>query len=142
MSLGGDRMVEHRRVQRAPHPHRPLPHRATPATVYQARPKAKPGTHTDTHDRVRTDRVDEAGSVTLRVAGRLHHIGVGRTHAEPAIGTSFPLWLYRVRGIRSLQDATSTNGLPLTAILRPVRDRVTRALALPPPGGRRLIVPR
>jgi hypothetical protein len=33
-------------------PHRSLPHRATPATVYQARPKANPGTRTDTHDRV------------------------------------------------------------------------------------------
>ena len=28
-------------------PHRSLPHRATPATVYQARPKANPGTRTD-----------------------------------------------------------------------------------------------
>jgi len=33
-----------------------------------------------THNRVRTDRVDQAGSVTLRVNGRLHHIGVGRIH--------------------------------------------------------------
>lgn len=33
-----------------------------------------------THDRVRTDRVDTTGSVTLRVNGRLHHIGIGRTH--------------------------------------------------------------
>ena len=39
-----------------------------------------PPTDTITHDRV--DRVDEAGSVTLRMAGRLHHIGVGRTHAR------------------------------------------------------------
>jgi hypothetical protein len=29
---------------------------------------------------VRTDRVDQAGSVTLRVNGRLHHIGIGRHH--------------------------------------------------------------
>ena len=83
MSLGGDRIVEHRRVPRAPPPHRSLSHRATPATVYQARPKANPGTRTDTHDR--TDRVDEAGSVTLRVAGRLHHIGVGRAHARTRV---------------------------------------------------------
>ena len=76
--LGGDRTVE----SSARRPHRSLPHRATPATVYQPRPKANPGTRTDTHDRVRTDRVDGAGSVTLRVAGRLHHIGVGRTHAR------------------------------------------------------------
>ena len=39
-----------------------------------------PPRDTITHDRV--DRVDEAGSVTLRMAGRLHHIGVGRTHAR------------------------------------------------------------
>jgi transposase InsO family protein len=64
-------------------PHRSLPHRATPATVYNARPKAAPGTDRtdDTHDRVRHDRISKAGSVTLRVAGRLRHIGVGRTYA-------------------------------------------------------------
>jgi hypothetical protein len=53
--LGGDRIVEHRRVQRAPPPHRSLSH---PATVYQARPKANLGASTDSHDRVPTDRVD------------------------------------------------------------------------------------
>ena len=64
-------------------PHRSLPHRATPATAYQARPKATPGDRaTDTHDRVRTDRLDTNGCVTLRVHGRLHHIGIGRTHAR------------------------------------------------------------
>jgi transposase InsO family protein len=65
-------------------PHRSLPHRATPATVYNARPKAVPGSidrSGDSHDRVRTDRIDKSGTVTLRVAGRLRHIGVGRTHA-------------------------------------------------------------
>ena len=30
--------------------------------------------------RTRTDRIDQAGSITLRVGGRLHHIGVGRIH--------------------------------------------------------------
>jgi len=62
-------------------PHRSLPHRATPATSYAARPKATPGTDRarDTHDRVRHDKIDKAGCVTLRVNGRLHHIGVGRT---------------------------------------------------------------
>ncbi len=29
---------------------------------------------------MRTDRVDQAGSITLRVDGRLHHIGIGRHH--------------------------------------------------------------
>jgi transposase InsO family protein len=62
-------------------PHRSLPHRATPAAAYTARPKAIPGTDRaqDTHDRVRHDKIDKAGCVTLRVNGRLHHIGVGRT---------------------------------------------------------------
>lgn len=61
-------------------PHRALPHRATPAVIYTSRPKANPATPIDTHNRVRTDRVDQAGSVTLRVNGRLHHIGDGRIH--------------------------------------------------------------
>jgi transposase InsO family protein len=64
-------------------PHRSLPHRATPATAYTTRPKAAPGADraADTHDRVRTDKIDKSGTVTLRVAGRLRHIGVGRPHA-------------------------------------------------------------
>ena len=58
-------------------------HRATPATAYAARPKATPGSDptTDTHDRVRRDKINKAGTVTLRVAGQLRHIGVGRTYA-------------------------------------------------------------
>jgi transposase InsO family protein len=64
-------------------PHRSLPHQAAPATVYATRPKATPtSTRTDSHDRVRHDKIDKAGSVTLRVAGRLRHIGVGRTYAR------------------------------------------------------------
>jgi transposase InsO family protein len=67
-------------------PHRSLPHRATPATTYTTRPKAAPSAdRTDTHDRVRYDKIDKAGSVTLRVAGRLRHIGVGRTYARTDI---------------------------------------------------------
>ena len=64
-------------------PHRSLEHRATPAAAYQARPKAAPSADRsrETHDRVRTDKIDKSGVVTLRHNGRLHHIGVGRTHA-------------------------------------------------------------
>jgi transposase InsO family protein len=63
-------------------PHRSLPHRATPAALYDTMPKALPGLSrdTETHDRVRHDRVDKSGTVTLRVAGQLRHIGIGRTH--------------------------------------------------------------
>jgi hypothetical protein len=68
-------------------PHRSLPHRATPATIYQRLPKATPtGTRdTDAHERVRHDRIDDAGSITLRVQGRMHHIGIGRTHARTPV---------------------------------------------------------
>ncbi|GAB3134005.1 integrase core domain-containing protein [Microbispora hainanensis] len=65
-------------------PHRSLPHRATPATAYSTRPKAQPSgsREGDTHTRVRHDPVDHTGVVTLRISGRLHHIGIGRTHAR------------------------------------------------------------
>lgn len=65
-------------------PHRSLPKRATPATIYTSLPKASPSTDraADTHDRIRRDKIDKTGAVTLRVAGQLRHIGVGRTHAR------------------------------------------------------------
>lgn len=68
-------------------PHRSLPHRATPATLYDSMPKALPGATRDpeTHERIRHDRVDKAGSVTLRYDSRLHHIGLGRTHAGTCV---------------------------------------------------------
>ena len=63
-------------------PHKSLPGQTTPAAAYAARPKAGPGDRTtDTHDRVRTDKVGTTGTVTLRHGGRLYHIGIGREHA-------------------------------------------------------------
>jgi transposase InsO family protein len=84
-------------------PHRSLPHRATPATTYQARPKTGPGTDRthDTHDRVRHDTISKAGTVTLRVHGRLRHIGVGRTYA----GT-YVLMLIHDLNVRIIHAAT------------------------------------
>ena len=63
-------------------PHRAL-RRQTPEQAYQARPKAVPtGTPLDTgHYRVRHDRIDASGVITLRHNSRLHHIGLGRRHA-------------------------------------------------------------
>jgi transposase InsO family protein len=65
-------------------PHRSLPNRATPASRYQALPKALPAgsRDADTHTRVRHDRIDDSGVITLRHNGKLHHIGIGRTHAR------------------------------------------------------------
>jgi transposase InsO family protein len=68
-------------------PHRSLPQRATPATLYRSLPKASPSSDRadDTHDRVRHDVVGIGGTVTLRVAGQLRHIGLGRTHARTRV---------------------------------------------------------
>jgi transposase InsO family protein len=67
-------------------PHRSVGRR-TPAAAYQARPKATPATSTpaEPQARVRRDVVDNDGKLTLRHNGRLHHIGVGRTHARTPI---------------------------------------------------------
>jgi hypothetical protein len=66
-------------------PHRSL-NRRTPAAAYQARPKATPTTSTaGTHDRIRYDRIDAQGKVTLRHDSRLHHIGIGRAHARTPV---------------------------------------------------------
>jgi transposase InsO family protein len=98
-------------------PHRSLPHRATPATIYAARPKATPmaGRDDDTHDRIRRDRVDATGVVTLRHAGRLHHIGIGRTHARTHV-----LLLVQDLHIRVVDAATGELLRELT--LDPTRD--------------------
>ena len=84
-------------------PHRSLPHRATPAATYQTRPKATPGTDRtrDTHDRVRQDKISKAGTVTLRVHGRLRHIGIGKTYA----GT-YVILLVQDLNVRVLNAAT------------------------------------
>jgi transposase InsO family protein len=66
------------------------PHRAlkgsTPLQAYSARLKARPATATAaTHFRVRRDRVDKAGKVSLRYGSRLYKIGLGRANKGRAI---------------------------------------------------------
>ena len=66
-------------------PHRAL-RRTTPAAVYNRLPKATPEHNSaDTHFRVRHDRIDKTGSVTLRHNSRLHHIGIGRAHKHTPV---------------------------------------------------------
>lgn len=62
-------------------PHRALGGR-TPLQAYGARVKARPPgpSRPNTHFRVRQDKVDSQGTVTLRHDSKLHHIGVGRAH--------------------------------------------------------------
>jgi transposase InsO family protein len=66
-------------------PHRSLPDRSTPADAYHRRPKATADHRDDNHDRVRHDIVDNHGKITLRVNGRLHHIGLGAEHRGTAV---------------------------------------------------------
>ena len=63
-------------------PHRGIGRR-TPAQVYAAREKAEPSSSFVKvgERRLRFDRIDMRGRVTLRHRGRLHHIGIGRPYA-------------------------------------------------------------
>ena len=62
-------------------PHRGIG-RKTPASVYNGRAKAQPKGAVVKSDgrRVRFDKVDKTGAVTLRYRGRLHHIGIGAAY--------------------------------------------------------------
>ena len=60
----------------------------TPRAAFEAREKAGPaGPMLDVPKgtRVRRDRIDSSGVVTLRCRGQVHHIGVGRAHKHKAV---------------------------------------------------------
>jgi transposase InsO family protein len=88
------------------------PHRAkqrrTPRVAYTARIKARPAA-TPIPDagefRIRHDRVDQTGKVTLRYAGKLRHLGIGRAHRGHHV-----LMLIHDRNVRVL----TTNGELIT----------------------------
>ena len=68
-------------------PHRGIGRR-TPAQAFAARTKAtpkKPPIIAEGHHRVRQDRVDKSGTVTLRYRSKLFHIGLGRVHASTRV---------------------------------------------------------
>ena len=66
-------------------PHRALG-RTTPAAAYTRLPKATPDNNgAGAHLRVRKDRIDKSGTVTLRHNGKLHHIGIGRAHKHTPV---------------------------------------------------------
>jgi transposase InsO family protein len=64
-------------------------HGQTPAAAYTATLKAAPPTppsHTDGPYRIRVDTVDRHGKISLRRAGRMHHLGIGAARAgTPAL---------------------------------------------------------
>ena len=74
------------RVQYNEHrPHRAVG-RTTPGDAYRATPKAEPATATPTaHHRLRYDHVDKLGKMSIRRAGRMHHLGIGTPHAGKSV---------------------------------------------------------
>jgi transposase InsO family protein len=78
-----DEFREHYNEQR---PHRALDRR-TPGDAYRATPKAAPATngHAHGHYRLRYDRLDPKGKMSIRRAGRMHHLGVGTPHARKRV---------------------------------------------------------
>src|SRR5829696_4199253 len=116
-------------------PHRALGRRP-PAQAYVARPKAVPtGPIIDLHHRVRHDKIDAGGSVTVRHNSRLHHIGLGARLA----GTPISLLIDDLH-IRVIHRHTGQ--LIRELILDPPRDYQPRGLPpgppkreRPPPGG-------
>jgi transposase InsO family protein len=77
-----DAFREHYNEQR---PHRAL-NRGTPGHTYRAIPKAVPaGAHAQQHYRLRYDRLDTKGRMTIRRAGRMHHLGIGTAHARKRV---------------------------------------------------------
>ena len=67
-------------------PHRAL-HRRTPGDAYRATPKTAPASngHPQRHYRLRYDRLDPKGRMTIRRAGRMHHLGIGAAHARERV---------------------------------------------------------
>jgi transposase InsO family protein len=107
-------------------PHRALA-RHTPTNAYTARPKATPtGPIIDPHWRVRHDRIDTSGTVTLRHNSRLHHLGLGRRLA----GTPITLLVDDLH-IRVIER--DTGHLLRELILDPTRDFQPRGVPPGPP---------
>jgi transposase InsO family protein len=78
-------LTRFRRYYNDVRPHRAIGRR-TPSQAYAARPKATAtGPLIEPHWRVRHDRIDGSGTVSLRHNSRLHHIGLGRLLAGTAI---------------------------------------------------------
>ncbi len=97
-------------------PHRAIDRR-TPAEAFLARPKASPSlppVPIEGHVRVRRDKIDITGVITIRHNSRLHHIGLGRR----LVGTRV---LALVDGLR-IRVITEDGALLRELTLDPSRD--------------------
>jgi len=109
-----------------PRPHRSLAKRP-PAEAYTARAKATP-TGRDGHWRIRHDKIDTSGAVSLRHASRLHHIGIGTAHA----GTPVRMLIH---DLHVTVIATETGEILRDLVLDPSRDYQPRGVKPGPPKG-------
>ncbi len=76
-----DRFVAYYNEER---PHRALG-RQTPGEVFRAKVKAEPSAKVATHFRIRYDKVDRHGKLSLRYESKLLHIGLGARHKGQAV---------------------------------------------------------
>ncbi len=119
-----------RRYYNTVRPHRSL-QRRTPDQAYSARPKAvASGPVIAKHYRVRADKIDKGGTITLRYNSRLHHIGLGARLA----GTRVTVLVDDLH-IKVLRRSNGDLIRELT--LDPTRDFQPRGLPPGPPKGTR-----
>jgi len=109
------------------------PHRAlqgqTPLHAFHARVKAGPATGSSpAHYRVRHDRVDKSGRVTLRYLSRLHHIGLGAAYR------GLPVYLFVAN--KDIRVVAEDGSLIRALTLDPARDYQPTGR---PPGPPRLV---
>ena len=77
-----DAFVEIYKTER---PHRSLG-KTTPAVAYTRLPKTGPaGTSAGSHHRIRRDKVDSTGKITIRYGGQMFRIGIGRGHKHQPV---------------------------------------------------------
>jgi transposase InsO family protein len=80
-----EQLDEFRSIYNTQRPHRALEMK-TPAMCYAATIKATPkSAEVNEHYRVRYDIVDTFGKVSLRRAGKVHHLGVGRGNRDKKV---------------------------------------------------------
>jgi len=120
-----------RRYYNTVRPHRAVARR-TPEQAYQARPKALPAKPSiPVHYRVRRDKTDGIGVVTLRYHSQLRHIGLGREHARKRV-----LILVADRYVRAVDADTGQLLRELT--IDPTQDYQPLGRPPGPPKGRPL----
>ncbi len=117
------------------------PHRArgriTPKAAFDARDKARPmgrPIEIGAGVRVREDRVNKSGNVTLRHRSRLHHIGISKDHVGKRV-------IMLIDGL-DIRVLTEEGELLRSLILDPSKDYQGTGLPPGPPKGRYLGVQR